>query len=149
VLRQAGNPAILGAGLNNHGEFCRLLGKMNEATECLQEALSIWAVIEGGNGHGHVLENLGHIQLESGRLNEAIVSLSEAYRLHVTQGHLMGQAETLKYLGQAQRSAGLADQARKSYEAALALFATSKAATEVEGIQSALATLAQPADLTA
>jgi DNA-binding SARP family transcriptional activator/tetratricopeptide (TPR) repeat protein len=146
VLRQAGNLALLGAGLNNHGEFCRLLGKMNEATECLQEALGIWAAIKGGNGHGHVLENLGRIQLESGRLNEAIASLSEAYRLHVTQGHLMGQAETLKYLGQAQGSAGQADQARKSFEAALALFATSKAATEVAGIQSALATLAQPAD---
>jgi DNA-binding SARP family transcriptional activator/tetratricopeptide (TPR) repeat protein len=146
VLRQAGNPTLLGVGLNNHGEFCRILGKMDEATECLQEALGILTAIGGGHGHGHVLDNLGRIQLESGHLDEAIASLSEAYRLHLAQGHLMGQAQALRYLGTAQRDAGQADQARASLEAALALFKDLKAAAEAEDIYYKLAALAKPAD---
>jgi DNA-binding SARP family transcriptional activator len=146
VLRQAGNQYILGVGLNNHGEFCRAVGKVNEATESLREALGIFAAIGGGHGHGHVLDNLGRIYLEAGRLDEAIASLSEAYRLHLANGHLLGQAVALRFLGEAQHGAGQPDRARESLEAALALFRILKAATEVEDIRSALAALARPAD---
>jgi tetratricopeptide (TPR) repeat protein len=146
LLRKAGNPALLGTGLNNHGEFCRDLGKADEATECLQEALGILTAIGGGNGRGQAMENLGRIHLECGRFPEAIASLSEAHRLYLAQGHLLRQARALKYLGQAQRGTGRADQARESLEAALALFKNLKAATEVENIHSALAALAQTAD---
>ena len=144
LLRRAGNPALLGAGLNNHGEICRVLGKAGEAAECLQEALSIWTAIGGGNGHGQALENLGRIHLESGRLPEAITSLSEAYRIFLAQGHLEGQAVALQHLGEAQRRAGWADQARESLEAALVLFMDLDATAEVGNIQAALAALAQP-----
>jgi len=146
LLRQGENPALLGTGLNNHGEFCRDLGKADEATECLQEALGILTAIHGGNGQGHVTENLGRIYLESGRLPEAIASLSEAHRFHLASGDLTGQAAALKYLGQAQHGVGRADQARESLQAALAIFVGLKAKAEVEDIQSELAALAQPAD---
>jgi DNA-binding SARP family transcriptional activator len=146
LLRKAGNPALLGIGLNNHGQHCRELGKVDEAIECIQEALGIWRAIGGGNGHGQVLENLGRIHLESGRLPEAVASLSEAHRLCLAQGDLRGQAVALKYLGEAQRGAGRADQARESLEAALAVFKDLKATAEVEDIQPVLAELAQPAD---
>jgi tetratricopeptide (TPR) repeat protein len=135
----------LGTGLNNHGEICRTLGKMDEATECLQEALGILAAIGGGNARGHVTENLGRIHLESGRLPEAIASLSEAHRFHLASGDLMGQATALKYLGEAQHGVGEADQARESLQAALAVFRTLKATPEVERIQAALTALAAPA----
>ena len=146
LLRRAGDPVLLSGGLNNHGLFCLALGKVDEAVECLQEALALWTAIGGGNGHGHVLENLGRIHLESGRFAEAIASLSEAHRLHQAQGDLLGQAEALRYLARAQRGDGRADQARESLEAALALFKDLKVATEVEDIRSALAELSQPAD---
>jgi len=142
LLRQAEDPALLGTGLNNHGEFCRDLGKADEATECLQEALGIVTAIRGGNGQGHVRENLGRIYLESGRLPEAIASLSEAHRFHLASGDLMGQAAALKYLGQAQHGVGQADQARESLEAALALFMDLDARVEVEDIQAVLSALA-------
>jgi DNA-binding SARP family transcriptional activator/tetratricopeptide (TPR) repeat protein len=142
LLRKAEEPTLLGTGLNNHGEFCRDLGKADEATECLQEALGILTAIGGGNGQGHVMENLGRIHLESGCLPEAIASLSEAHRLHLASGDLTGQAATLKYLGQAQCSVGRADQAGESLKAALAIFTYLKATAEVEKIQSALAALA-------
>jgi DNA-binding SARP family transcriptional activator len=146
LLRRADNPQLLGVGLNNHGEHCRVLGKQDEAIRCFQEALSIWRAIGGGNGQGHVVENLGRIHLENGRYREAIASLSEAHRLQLAEGYLLGQAMALRYLGEAQRGAGRADQARESLEAALALFKNLKAATETENIQSMLAAPAQPAD---
>jgi tetratricopeptide (TPR) repeat protein len=144
LLRKVGDPALLGTGLNNHGEFCRELGKADEATECLQEALGILTAFGGGNGQGHVLENLGRIYLESGRLPEAIASLSDAHRFHLASGDLMGQAAALKYLGQAQHGVGQADQARESLRAALAIFKDLKATAEVENIQATLAALALP-----
>ena len=141
LLRKAGDPVLLGTGLSNHGEICRDLGKVDEATECLQEALGILTAIGGGNARGHVTENLGHIHLESGRLPEAIASLSEAHRFHLASGDLMGQATALRYLGEAQHGVGETDQARESLQAALAVFRTLKATPEVERIQAALVTL--------
>ena len=141
IVRQAGNPALLGVGLNDHAEFCRLLGKADEAIECLQEALGIWTSMEGGYGHGHVLDNLGRIHLESGRLDEAIANLSEAHRVHLASGDLMGQAQALWYLGKAQHSAHRADQARESLEAALALFSSLKAVAEADDVHAALTAL--------
>jgi DNA-binding SARP family transcriptional activator/tetratricopeptide (TPR) repeat protein len=142
LLRNAGDPALLGGALNNHGEFCLALGKADEATSCLQEALGLWTAIGGGSGHGNVLENLGRIHLESGRFPEAIASLSEAHRLQQAEGDLLGQADALKYLGEAQRGDGRADLARKSLERALAMYTDLKAAAEVEDVRSLLAALA-------
>ncbi len=140
VLRQAGNPALLGIALNNHGEFCLDLGRLDEAADCFREALGIWKAI-GAHGHGHALENLGRMQLESGRPGEAIASLTEAHRLHVASGDLMGQAGTLKHLGRAHRDAGQEDQARESLAAALTLFEKLKADAEAQAIRSALTAL--------
>jgi tetratricopeptide (TPR) repeat protein len=138
LLRRAEEPALLGIGLNNHGEFCRDLGKADEAIECLQEALGILTAIGGQNRQGHVMETL-RIHLESGRLSEAIASLSEAHRLQLGQGDLLGQAAALKFLGHAQRSADQPDEARESLGAALVIFKDLKATAEVENIQSMLA----------
>jgi DNA-binding SARP family transcriptional activator/tetratricopeptide (TPR) repeat protein len=143
LLREVGNPALLGVGLNNLGEYCRALGRMDEATEFLREALGVWAAI-GGHGQGFVMESLGRIYLESGRLPEAIASLSEAHRLHVVQGQLLGQAVALRHLGEAQHSAGQTDRARESLVAALALFESLKSDTEIKAIHVALAALGNP-----
>jgi len=146
LLRNAGNPALLGLGLSNHGDLCRILGRADEGTGCLREALAIWTAIGRGSGQACALENLGRIYLESGRLHEAIASLSEAHRLQVAEGHLEAQAVALRYLGEAQHRTGQTDQAQESLEAALALFKHLKAEAEVEDTHYALAALAQPAD---
>jgi DNA-binding SARP family transcriptional activator len=135
-------PATLAAGLNNHGANCMFLGKYDEATKCLQEALAILTTLQASHGLGHVLMNLGCIHLQSGRFTEAITTMSEAHRLLLAQGHLLGQAQALRYLGQAQRGAGQPDQARKSLEAALSLFQSLQAPAEAEAVRSALAALA-------
>jgi len=135
-------PATLAAGLNNHGANCMFLGKYDEATKCLQEALAILTTLQASHGLGHVMMNLGCIHLQSGRFTEAIASASEAHRLLLAQGHLLGQAQALRYLGQAQRGAGRPDQARKSLEAALSLFQSLQAPAEAEAVRSALAALA-------
>jgi DNA-binding SARP family transcriptional activator/tetratricopeptide (TPR) repeat protein len=145
LLRKVGHAPSLAVGLNNHGEHCRDLGKIDEATECFQEALGIFRANPAGYGRGQALKNLGRIQLESGRFREAIASLSEAHRLLLTQGDLLPQAEALRYLGEAQRRAGQADQARESLEAALALFKELNASAQAEDIRSALIALKQPA----
>ena len=141
LLRTTGRPHTVSAALNNLSNHCRDLGRLDEATEYLQEALGIITAIGGGHGHGHVLENLGRIHLLSGRFRKAIASLSEAHRIHLAQGHLVGQAQSLRDLGKAQHATGQVDQARQSLEAALPLFQVLKAATEVENIQSVLADL--------
>jgi DNA-binding SARP family transcriptional activator/tetratricopeptide (TPR) repeat protein len=141
LVRRAGVPALLGIGLNNHGEHCRVLGRYDEASASLMEALGIWSAIGGGNGHGHVVENLGRIELESGQFQAAIASLSQAYEIQLAQGHLLGQAQALRYLGEAQRRAGQTRPARDSFEAALALFTDLNAAAEVADLRSALAFL--------
>jgi DNA-binding SARP family transcriptional activator/tetratricopeptide (TPR) repeat protein len=137
VLRQAGNPALLGVALANHGEFCLKLGRLNEATDSLREALDM------GQGRdlysrGHVIHNLALVHMESGRLAEAIAGLTEAHSLHVASGHLMGQALTLKYLGEAQRGAGQEDQARESLAAALVIFENLGEDAEAQAIHAAL-----------
>jgi DNA-binding SARP family transcriptional activator len=146
LLRTAGDPHLLAAGLNNHSLHCRDLGKTDQATGHLQEALGIFTAIGGGHGHGHALENLGRIHLESGRFDQAIASMSQAYRIHLAQGHLLGQAQALRDLGNAQRAVGQANQARTSLEAALALFNDLEAAAETDNIQTLLAAFTTPAD---
>lgn len=134
ILREAGKPAALGIGLNNHGEFCLELGRLDEAADCFAEALSIWREV-GDYGHGHVLHNLGRVYLESGCLDDAIASLTEAYRLHIASGDLRGQAIALKHLGLARHQVGRADQARESLTAALRLFEDLHEDTEAEEIR--------------
>jgi DNA-binding SARP family transcriptional activator/tetratricopeptide (TPR) repeat protein len=141
-LRRAGNPPRLAMGLNNHGDYCRLLGKVDEATECFEEALGILTATGGGYGHGLVLVNLGRIYLKSRRFLEAIDSLSEAHRIFLAQGHLIEQADTLRNLGEAQHGVGRTVQAKESLEAALALYQDLNVAAEVEDTRSALAALA-------
>jgi DNA-binding SARP family transcriptional activator len=141
LLRKAENPALLGIGLNNHGDICMSLGKADEATRYLKEALGILTSIGAQVGQGQVLENLGCIHLESGRLPEAIASLSEACRVFAAQGHLPGQAGALKNLGLAQHRADQPDLARKSLEAALALFDLLAEPTQADDTRSALAEL--------
>jgi DNA-binding SARP family transcriptional activator len=143
MLRQTGNPMLLGVGLNNHGEFCRELGRLDEATERFKEALATWTAATGYE-HGYVgyaLQNLGHTHLDSGHLSEAITCLTEAHRLALGSGHIMVQALALKHLGEAQHRAGLADQARESLTAALALFQRLQADREVKAVRSVLTSL--------
>jgi DNA-binding SARP family transcriptional activator/Tfp pilus assembly protein PilF len=145
VLRRAGNPALLGSGLNNHGEFCMDLEMLDEAADCLQEALAIWTTIKG-HGVGYVLENLGRIYLRKGDLSEAIATLSQAHRHHLANGHVVKQAQALKYLAEAQRDAGYQDRARESLTAALALYTELRADEEADAIQRALASMDRGSD---
>jgi DNA-binding SARP family transcriptional activator/tetratricopeptide (TPR) repeat protein len=145
VLREVGNATYLGTGLNNHGEFCLELGRLDEAADCFQESLDIWRELGGAYGaygQGHALHNLGRVYLQSGRVDEAIHSLTEAHRLHLASGDLKGQATALKFLGYAQRGGGREDEARESLSAALVIFEELAEVVEIEAIHSALAALA-------
>jgi DNA-binding SARP family transcriptional activator/tetratricopeptide (TPR) repeat protein len=146
ILRQADSPVLLAVALNNHGEFCRALGRLDEATECYQESLSISRAL-GTEEYvrGNALENLGRIHLEAGRLSEAIADLAESHRLQVASGQMMGQAVALKLLGHAQRASGQADRARESLAKALIIFDDLGITTEVQAIRSDLADRRAPA----
>jgi DNA-binding SARP family transcriptional activator/Tfp pilus assembly protein PilF len=141
ILREAGDASLLGTGLNNHGEYCLELGKLDEAAACFLEARDIWREIST-YGQGYALHNLGRVHLESGRVDEAIASLTEAYRFHQASGDLIGQAVALKYLGRARHAAGAVDEAREAWTAALAIFESLGLDMEVADIKSALAALA-------
>jgi DNA-binding SARP family transcriptional activator/Tfp pilus assembly protein PilF len=138
ILRDAGNPSFLGVGLNNHGEFCLELGRLDEAARFFAEALDVLPDTDR-YVRGHVTQNLGRVYLESGRVAEALGTLTEAHGLHLESGDLMGQATSLKFLGQAQRHEGRESAARESWTAALLIFEGLHADAEMKEIQSALA----------
>jgi DNA-binding SARP family transcriptional activator len=141
ILREVGNDSLLGTGLNNHGEYCLELGRLDEAAECFREAHEIWERI-GGYGKGHALHNLARVQLESGEPAKALATLAEAQRAHRASGDLIGQAKTLMYIGQGRHATGDDDQARAAWTEALAIFEGLKADAEAADIRSALAKLA-------
>jgi tetratricopeptide (TPR) repeat protein len=140
VLREAGNASILGIGLNNHGEYCLELGRLDEAAEYFREARDIWEGI-GTYGKAYALHNLGRVYLESGRLDDAIATLNEAYRAHQASGDLSGQALALKYLGQACLAVGDKEEARKAWTRALMIFESLEAVSDAAEIRTALAGL--------
>ena len=140
LLRELGNASLLGTGLNNHGEFCLELGRLDEAAECFREAYDIWEKI-GHYGKGHALRNLGRVHLVSDRPDDAIASLTEARRFHQASGDLIGQALALRYLGDARLSVGDKEAARQAWTEALTIFKDLKADSEVAEISSSLASL--------
>jgi tetratricopeptide (TPR) repeat protein len=140
LLRELGNASLLGTGLNNYGEFCLELGRLDEAAECFREAYDIWEKA-GAYGKGHALHNLGRVHLESGRPDDAIASLTEARRIHQASGDLIGQAVALRYLGDARLAAGDQEAARQAWTDALAIFEDLKADAEAIEIRSSLASL--------
>ena len=141
LLRELDNASLLGTGLNNQGEFCLELGRLDEAAEYFREAYDIWEKA-GAYGKGHALHNLGRVHLESGRPADAIASLTEARRIHQASGDLIGQAISLRYLGDARLAAGDQDAARQAWTDALAIFEDLKADAEVAEIRASLASLA-------
>jgi DNA-binding SARP family transcriptional activator len=140
VLREVGDAALLGTGLNNHGEYCLELGKLDEAADCFTEARDIWREI-GAYGQGYALHNLARVYLESGRLADAVGCLTEAHRFHQASGDLLAQATTLRYLGHARHATGDESGARQAWTAALAIFETLGSDADVADIRSALAAL--------
>jgi DNA-binding SARP family transcriptional activator len=145
VLREVGNASLLGAsllgiGLNNHGEYCLELGRLDEAAEYFREARDIWEGI-GAYGKGYALHNLGRVYLESSLFDDAIATLNEAYRAHQESGDLSGQALALKYLGQACLAVGNEEEARKAWTRALMIFESLEAVTDAAEIRTALAAL--------
>lgn len=143
VLRESRNEYFLAMALNNHADICLELGRLDEAAECVREALAVPREVSG-YVYGYALHNLGRVHLESGRLEDAIQTLTEAHRAHVESGSLMDQALTLKQLGEAQRALGQEAMARESWNAALVIFKGLHADDQVAAIQSALAALARP-----
>jgi DNA-binding SARP family transcriptional activator len=141
LLRELDNASLLGTGLNNHGEYCLEVGRLDEAAEYFREAYDIWEKA-GAYGKGHALHNLGRVHLESGRPDGAIASLTEARRVHQASGDLIGQALALRYLGDARLAVGDKDAARQAWTDALAIFEDLKADAEVAEIRSSLASLA-------
>jgi DNA-binding SARP family transcriptional activator len=141
VLREVGNAALLGLAMNNHGEFCLELGRLDEAADCFREAYDICKGIDGYVQGWYALHNLGYVYLRSGRLDDAIVCLNEAYRIHQASGDLIGQAHALRRLVQAYREKGDQQAAREATARALAILESLKEDVDVADIYATLASL--------
>jgi DNA-binding SARP family transcriptional activator/tetratricopeptide (TPR) repeat protein len=136
MVRRMKNPAWLGTALNNHGDLCMNLGRLDEAAGYFREVL---ACTTGDIfPRGYAVHNLGLVHLKSARPGDAIACFTEAHRLHLASGDLMGQADNLKSLGEAQCQAGLAAQARESLSAALLLFESLGEQEGAQAVRSAL-----------
>jgi DNA-binding SARP family transcriptional activator len=140
VLREARNDYFLAMGLNNHADICLELGKLDEAAECLREALRVPREVSG-YVYGYALHNLGRVYLRLDRPQDAVPTLTEAHRAHVESGSLLDQALTLRQLGEAQCKLGEKDMARRSWNAALMIFRELREDDQIAAIESALAEL--------
>jgi tetratricopeptide (TPR) repeat protein len=74
LLRPGGATALLGAALNNLGEVYYLLGDLDLAAECYDEARAISHQI-GGQALGHALHNLGRVYLDLDRIDDASIHI--------------------------------------------------------------------------
>ncbi len=137
--------SLYGMALNNLGEFCQELGRLEEAADYFEQARAHFASVGPAYGEGHALHNLGHVYLDLGRPADALDSSRRALDIHKSTGDLLGQGLALKFLGEAQMALGQAAAARESWTAALTTFVQLGEDAEAAEIQAALASLATQA----
>ena len=106
------------AALLHAGRIERQSGKLTEAADTLQRAVSTCRPVGGRLLLALVLLDLGLTQRLMADLDRASVSLTDALRLYEAEGSPYGAAGALRELGAVQRQAGQFDAAEQSLIAA-------------------------------
>jgi DNA-binding SARP family transcriptional activator/tetratricopeptide (TPR) repeat protein len=143
VQREVGYSALHAGTLNNLGQIYIELGRLDEAVDCLQDALPIYASSNSAHGMGHVLLNLGRAQLELGHHEEALAHFQRSLVSHRASGDRPNEALTLRFLGQAQLGRGDITAAGESFTSALMIYDELGDGTHVAEVRSLLASTGQ------
>jgi DNA-binding SARP family transcriptional activator/Tfp pilus assembly protein PilF len=138
-------PSLYGLALNNLGEYCQELGRLEEAADYFEQARAHFASVGPAYGQGYALHNLSHLYLDLSRPADALECARRALDIHKSAGDLLGQGLGHKFLGEAQLALGQPSAARESWTAALATFTRLGEDAEAVEMRAALASLASQA----
>jgi tetratricopeptide (TPR) repeat protein/transcriptional regulator with XRE-family HTH domain len=108
--------------LNNLSAAYLLQERLDEATECIDEALPVFRHLGNTRGQASLLHNSGIVQIRQGRHDSALASLEAALAMYRATRDSDGEGQTRLSMGEAFRLRGELDKALACYELALARF---------------------------
>jgi tetratricopeptide (TPR) repeat protein/DNA-binding XRE family transcriptional regulator len=108
--------------LNNLSAAYLLLDRLDEAGECIEEALQIFEHLGNTRGQASLLHNGGVVQIRQGRYELALRSLETALAMYHALDDRDGEAHARQSMGEAHWLSGDPDRALACYELALARF---------------------------
>jgi len=103
------------------GHLFSVMNRMEDARECLEEALTLHRALGDRRGEGVVLGKLGNLQQQLSRTDEAKAHYEAALALHRAVGDRQREGVVLGNLGSLYSGLGRLDEARERLEAALAI----------------------------
>jgi serine/threonine protein kinase/tetratricopeptide (TPR) repeat protein len=103
------------------GQALRIVGRVDEARRCFEEALAVHRVTGDRRSEGLVLGNLGNLLTVEGQVEEASRCFEAALAIHREMGHRRFEGNALGNLGNLHIMVGHVEEARQDYENALAI----------------------------
>jgi tetratricopeptide (TPR) repeat protein len=122
------------------------LGRLEEAGDCIEEALSIWRECGADAGVGHCLRLLGRLRCAEGRFAEAGSHLDHAILIHDRLGDSGSRIAAVVAKGDTWLASGIFGEARSCYRDALAYYEAKALSNAAEGLRAKLAALAASGD---
>jgi tetratricopeptide (TPR) repeat protein/transcriptional regulator with XRE-family HTH domain len=108
--------------LNNLSAAYLLQDRLDEAVDCIDEALPAMRRLGDVKGQASLLHNLGIVRIRQSRYDEALTSLEAALAMYRAAQFSDGEGQTRQSMGEAFRLRGELDQALACYESALAKY---------------------------
>ena len=121
AARHAGDRAAEATALNQLAAVHWRLGRYQEATWYLDEALALFREMRDRTGQARVLANLGIINALRGHHEQSLSLQGQALKIHRETGNRMDAARSLGNLGTVEERLGRYEQAAAHYQEALAL----------------------------
>ena len=107
------------ASLGNMGNAYQIQGKLKEALEYYQQALTIHRKIGNKEGEANALGNIGNVYQTQGKLKEALEHHQQALDIHRKIGKKEGEASVLGNMGNVYQIQGKLKEAFQHYRKAL------------------------------
>jgi tetratricopeptide (TPR) repeat protein len=119
IARELDDDATIGRALNGLGWFYALDGKLTEARDCCESALTLLRATADRFGQAETLDSLGLIHFRMGDFASGEKYYLESAELFTGFGHEFNAADTLANLGDALAAAGMPDEATAVWTSAL------------------------------
>jgi len=121
MLSAETNPFELLGTIRHIAYSLEALGRFDEASEYLNEALALAKGIKDPAIHASVLSDFGKLHQERGDYRQSLEFIEDALTIYQKTNNLEGEIRTAGQLGVAYKYLGLFEKARRAYEAALEL----------------------------
>jgi serine/threonine-protein kinase len=114
------------------------LQRYQEASDTIEETLSLWQEVGDVTGVGFCLRLIGQIRCVEGRYAEARTHLEHAVALHERTGSAVNRIAAVEALGDVLRAAQRYEEAQTHYEECLAFFTEKQHIVNVDRLKSQL-----------